>query len=82
MDHIGLFCCPLEEGLKFISYSARLKGARNKKIRVFRLTDVTRRSRKPMNPFFKFAKMHRHRHRHHHHHHHREHVNCFPFSLN
>jgi hypothetical protein len=35
MDHIGLFYCPFEEGLKFISYSARLKRARNKKIGVF-----------------------------------------------
>jgi hypothetical protein len=60
MDHTGLFCCPLEEGLKFISYSARLKRERNKKIRVVRLTDVTRRSRIPMNPFFKFSKIHRH----------------------
>jgi hypothetical protein len=60
MDHIGLFCCPFEEGFKFISYSARLKRVRNKKIRLVRLTDVTLRSRKCMNPFFKFAKIHRH----------------------
>jgi hypothetical protein len=60
MDHIGLFCCPFEEGFKFISYSARLKRVRNKQILVVRLTDVTHRSRKRMNPFSKLAKIYRH----------------------